>query len=213
LFKRKTIHGAAAEGWQLLDWRNTRYHPSLRHTLILTPQDENNSGIHLRFFSEDMRSDEPAKALQKSDVRELPREPLSGADMPWPGFVDTSDMSDIIGSVLGGANKRPRPQAPWKDDARSITFSGWDNDREREEINNQIKRMLARYGNPASSEKVLDEEPLFADDYRDYLRTGTEKTIRRTIAHVAAERLMRTPLSIVRELGRQAGQADKETTA
>jgi hypothetical protein len=193
---RKAIHPMAAEGWILLDWRNTRYHPSFKHTLILTPRDANNSGIHLSYFSRQKGGNEPAAHLQPEDFHPLSREPLSELDMPWPGMIDPSTMSDHIAEAFNTRHKSPTPTVPWKDE-RSITFDGFDGEAAWAEYD---RRHPNFYADGSVMKSRLSPATPSVEDYAEYKRAKTEETIRRTIAHVAAERLIRNPLEVTREI-------------
>lgn len=180
----------AVQGWHLVDWRNARYYPQTKHSLMLVPHDINNSGIHLRFFSQQLSGGDSTPELQPEDVHELSREPLSEGDMPWPGLIDPADMGDVIASAFG--DKMPKLEMPWKDGVRSFVFDEMDGERELD---------LTGYRSEES------ERPRMAtvSNYEEHLRAKTEPMIRRTIAQVAAERLSSSPRIIARELGRLAG--------
>ena len=85
---QRALQGIATEGWTLLDWQNTYYRRDPKHTLILTPKAEDNSGVHLSYFSHPVKEGQ-APYILPEDVHELPRTPLSPDDMPWPTSKET----------------------------------------------------------------------------------------------------------------------------
>jgi hypothetical protein len=205
--KAVEMTGIAAYGWHLLDWQNTRYNPITRHTLILTPQDENNSGVYLRFFSEDTRDGKLISQLQPNDVHELPKEPLSVSDMPWPGFIDKSSGSDHVAYAFE-LTKKPTLIAPWQDNERSLTFSSFDINQEFRWLEERKAEMYRSHG--IDYDDDAGKNPNTEYDYNKYRRTGTEKAIRRAIARVVAERLMVEPEVATLEIKRQGTKKQDE---
>lgn len=170
LFGHTAMKGIAAEGWQLFDWQNTYYYPSLKHVLFLSPRDENNSGIHLRFFSQPhYSSGEPIESLKPENVHELSRTPLSDEDMPWPGMIDEDAYNAIGGEKIS-------IRRPWKDGS-SLRFASRD-------IRIDLEKNAEKYGGDLEMFKTI-----FAPEktsYDHYASSGTEKAIRTAIARVAA---------------------------
>lgn len=200
--KALELTGIAAYGWHLLDWQNTRYHPSPRHTLILTPQDENKSVIYLRFFSQSMNNDGTYQQVEPNNVRELSKEPLSALDMPWPGFIDKSSGSDHL-DYLFNVTQQPPMIAPWQHGARSIKFSGFDISQESFGGDWELSKQQRL---DSFVHKHIVERPKSERDYKEYRRTGVEETIRRAITEVAAEKLLVKPEDMILEIRRQAKQ-------
>ncbi|MEO6109453.1 MAG: hypothetical protein ABIP50_00370 [Candidatus Saccharimonadales bacterium] len=197
--------GIAAEGWQLLDWQNTRYAPAQRHTLLLSPSAEDNSDIHLKFFSQRPpvdyvrdEFDEPAQVILPTDVHSLSREPLSEEDMPWPPRTNAEDMHDTLGRAFGvKRDQKPRREAPWKDES-SITINAFDGDIEMTKL---FAEMSYETGSVAHD---WTKRPPIKEDYDEYKRAGIEKSIRLAIAHVAAQHLVIAPEKIAQTIKRRA---------
>lgn len=210
-FGRKAVEltGIAAYGWHVLDWQNTRYHPSPRHTLILTPEDERNSGVYLRFFSQPWNYNGGFDQIRPSDVHELSKEPLSASDMPWPGFIDKSTGSDHVEYAFG-VRKPPPLKAPWKSGKRSIEFDGFDDDQEYYLLNRRTTGDSNPYERSANDGNAK-LHPKTKYDYDEYRKTGTENAIRRAITQVAAEKLLVKLEDMILEIKRQAEQNDQLT--
>ena len=180
-FGRVAVQGIAAEGWPLLDWQNTRYEARTRHSLLLTPRDRNNSGIHLQYFSRSTPFNGSTPDLQPNEVHELSRIPLSAEDMPWPGIIDPSQPEDWIDQMNG--TKKQIALLPWKE-SFSVTFDGFDADKDMDEMLMEIG------GHPTPRSAGVD-------DYTEYRRTKTEEAIRSAIAQVAARHTIVKPQELV----------------
>lgn len=188
LWGQKAMQGIALEGWHLLDWQNTHYWPGLKHTLILSPREENNS--YLRYFSEQTAG--PGISLQPSDVHSLPVEPLSENDMPWPGLIHPPMNYDSIRDIFRDRkNQKTKPAIPWQE-GRSLTFDAFDSEEE-------LKKML-RTINMAEQRKP---NLLNIADYDEYKKANTERTIRSAIAEVAALHLKVKPEQIAATVNRR----------
>jgi len=173
LFGKVALQGIAAEGWHLLDWKNTYYDRVPRYTLILTPQDANNSGIHLSYFSELVNQDgTPREAVLPNQVHPLSQIPFSENDMPWPETVTGGSYESLSNPII---------RRPWKN-SRSLRY----NDLSRAEI---LKATYEDFGQESEALLTLIKESLLPTrfSYERYAEQQTEKTIRSAIAQVAAE--------------------------
>ncbi|MDB5161934.1 MAG: hypothetical protein JWM52_442 [Candidatus Saccharibacteria bacterium] len=206
LFGRDVIgQGIATQGWQLLDWQNTRYTPRARHTLLLSPSADGNSDIHLRFFSVkdavhyfDEEHDVPAQVILPDNVHPLSQVPLSEDDMPWPPRTNEEDMHDALERAFHmRRDRRPPREAPWKDE-RSITIDAFDSEIEMNKLYDEISYSGGR--TPTEHKKRLPTKA----DYDEYRRAGIEESIRLAIAHVAAQHLVIAPEKIAQTIKRRA---------
>jgi len=196
IFGRQAMKDTAGEGWKLLDWQNTRYYPLVRHTLLLTPSDQDNSSIHLRYFSQETSRDNiPYQQLQPADVHELARVPLSATDMPWP---DSKPPGKNNASVLD-TSRGIAPQ-PWQD-TLSLTFNAFDRTLDAA----QSRQMTT----PLLNEDAPTTEQHSAEDYNIYIRSQTELAIRRAIAGVAAKYLVVSPDMATKSLDQRVSDLKK----
>ena len=88
-----------AEGWEVLQWKHSRYASGMVHTLILTPDPAHGSSSHLTHFERSGGSSFDYK--QGSPIADsfvaFPAMPLDDTDMRWPKkWADHNDNHSYI---------------------------------------------------------------------------------------------------------------------
>jgi len=197
LFGFTAMQGIAAEGWPLLDWQNEHYWPVLRHTLLLTPRDDDNSGNHLRFFSQPSQGNKAlAVELKPSDVHKIPSEPLSKDDMPWPGRISADGKGRTMIEAILERDMFHATVEPWGK-SFSLTIDEFDSHKEYVDL---FSKLEEEAGIPEAERKAYTPKE---HDYKDYQEAGIEISIRRAIAHVAATHLDIAPEKIALTIKRR----------
>ena len=172
-FTRREIKGISAEGFPLVGWQNNRYHPVEAHTLFLSARDDEDSGVHLAYSTQNPSPSDPTPEVRPEDVHVLPKEPLSETDMPWPiGVEDPWEIEPFISTEV-------------------FDF--------RKEMVNIFSDLDAPYRD--IPEIVAPEFRAPGErDYAAYRKSGIEKSVRIAIARTAAQHLVINPEKMARTI-------------